>query len=101
MIPTIAICTTDLCRLVLEFGGIIQMLIFITASLALLVFFWGLVKYIAKADDPSAKEQGKNIMTYGVIALFVLFFIWGILYFIQDAFFIGDIESVSPPQIEL
>lgn len=61
---------------------LVNSLIVIVAGIGLLVFFWGLVKYIASAGNEEAAKKGKSIMVYGVIALFVMFSIWGIITFI-------------------
>jgi len=58
----------------------------ILLSLAFLAFLWGLVKYIASAGDPKKASEGKSIMIYGAIALFVMSSIWGITTFIGDIF---------------
>jgi hypothetical protein len=51
-------------------------------SLALLFFFWGMAKYIRKSGDE--KEEGRKIMVWGVIALFVMSSIWGLVFFIRN-----------------
>jgi hypothetical protein len=56
-------------------------------SLCLLYFFWGIAQYIrAGAGSEKATEEGRNRMVYGVIALFVVFSIWGIIKFISSEF---------------
>lgn len=55
----------------------------LAVSTALLVFIWGLVRFLAKGGDTKATEEGRNIMVWGVLALFVMVSIWGILRFIQ------------------
>lgn len=82
--------------LILSAKGIINTLIGIVGALALLVFFWGLVKYIANAGDEKAKAQGRNIMVGGVIALFVMFSVWGIIRFLQ-----GELLPPSAPNAPL
>lgn len=57
-----------------------NILVPLTFTLAVLVFFWGIVKYIWSVG--AEKEKGKQIMIWGVIALFVMSSIWGIVYFI-------------------
>ena len=57
---------------------IINILVPIAFTAALLFFFWGLAKFILAAGDPAAKEQGKNIMIWGIVALFVMASVWGI-----------------------
>ena len=60
-------------------------LIPIAFSLCLLYFFWGVAQYIrAGAGSEKAAEEGRNRMVYGVIALFVVFSIWGIINLISS-----------------
>ena len=41
-------------------------------SLCLLYFFWGMVKYIRTgAESESAAKEGKRIMVWGIVGLFV------------------------------
>jgi hypothetical protein len=55
----------------------------VITGLAFLVFLWGLVKFIFRVGggDEKAVEEGKNIMKWGLIALFVLISLWGIIRF--------------------
>ena len=45
----------------------------IVAAIALLAFFWGLVKFIAGAGNEDKRTEGKQVMLWGIISLFVLF----------------------------
>jgi len=65
-----------------SFGKLVQTATVVVAALALLVFFWGLVRFIFKLGGEADVEQGKTLMIWGVIALFVMVSIWGIIYFI-------------------
>lgn len=56
-------------------------------SVALLAFLWGLIKFIAQADNDIARKEGKEVMVWGVVALFVMVSIWGIVAFVQQALF--------------
>jgi hypothetical protein len=65
------------------FLDLIKLLIPVVASLALLAFFWGLVKFINNVSgDTKAITEGKNLMIWGLIALFVMVSVWGILRFV-------------------
>ena len=73
----------DLIRAV---GGLINPIIAILVGVALLAFFWGLAKFIFRVGgDEKAVEEGKRIMKWGLIALFVMVSFWGIVIFIQRA----------------
>lgn len=65
--------------------GIVRTLLTVTTALALLVFIWGIVKFIlAQADgDKTGIDSGKVLLKWGLIALFVLGSVQGIIYFIQ------------------
>lgn len=75
--------------LITSFGGLVSLLIPIVAGLALLYFFWGLAKFILRAGDETAREEGKQIMMWGIIALFVMVSIWGIVEFIASDLGVG------------
>ena len=67
-------------------GGIIALAIPVVISLALLYFFWGLAKFILHADDENEREKGKKIMVWGIVALFVIVTVWGIIAVLQNTF---------------
>jgi len=69
------------------FIDLILTVIPIVAGLALVVFFWGLAKFILKAGEESAREEGKQVMKWGIVALFVLVSIWGIVMFLHGDLF--------------
>lgn len=69
-------------ELVCVFVNIIELLNGVVILLALLFFFWGTAKYINSAGDEKAAKEGKDIMIWGAIALFVAFSLGGILAFI-------------------
>ena len=87
--------------LMLSFGRIITILIPMAAACALLFFFWGLAKFIFKLGngDESAVEEGKEIMKWGIIALFVMVSIWGITAWIGREIGIPDIENIGAPRL--
>ncbi len=76
--------------------GLINMIIPVLATLALVIFFIGLVQYIWNSGDSSGKEKGRELILWGLIALLVLFSIWGILALLQVAFFGGSSGRIGP-----
>jgi len=65
-------------------------------ALCLLYFFWGVAKYIREgASSDKAAEEGRRIMTWGIVGLFVAFSIWGIIKFIQGEFQINPIQKAT------
>ena len=67
----------------------------LVASLSVLLFIWGVTKYVYKGDSQAERTKGKNLMLWGIIALFVLFGVWGILELLANTF---NIAFNVPPQ---
>ena len=95
--PIISLAQADGAKGIIQgVGGMISLLIPITAGVSLLFFFWGLAKFILKAGgDEKAREEGKQVMKWGIVALFVLVSIWGIVLFLRSEFGIADITNLQ------
>lgn len=89
--------TGPLATTITTISSIVTTLIPLLLSIAVLLFFWGLVKYIANASDEAAKESGKTLMIWGMIALFVMVAFWGIIGYVQQSFGITGTVTVSTP----
>ncbi len=75
--------------LILAIFSIINSLVPIVAGLVLLLFFWGLAKYVYHSDSEDSREEGRRLMFWGVIALFVMVSVWGLVNFIASDLGIG------------
>src|SRR3989344_522028 len=47
-------------------------------TLAIVVFFWGIIQYLI-GDGAEGKSNGIKIMFWGVLSIFVMVSIWGII----------------------
>ena len=65
---------------------IVNNVIILIVGLAVAYFLWGVAKYILHSDDAKAREEGKNMMIYGVIALFVMVSMWGLVNLLDTTF---------------
>ena len=68
----------------------------IVAGLALLVFFWGLVKFINNAGSEDAKEEGRRLMIWGIVALFVMVSVWGLVNIMTGTFQTTNTGPILP-----
>lgn len=73
-----------------DFRTVVNLAVNVVLVLAFLFFLWGLTKFIFAAGDESKIEEGKRIMVWGIVALFVMFSVWGIITFLQITFGVGD-----------
>lgn len=67
----------------------------ILVAFAFLVFVWGLVVFISHSGDDKVREEGKNRIVWGVVALFVITAIWGILALLQKMVGIDETNSAT------
>ena len=64
-------------------------------TLAIVAFFWGLIKYLFNMGTENAKD-GIQIMLWGVIAIFVMVSIWGIIRLLQATFRVTSTDPIIP-----
>ena len=67
--------------------GLINMLVSVLAALALVIFFIGLVRYVRDSADAKGHAEGRERIIWSLVALFILFSIWGILNILSISFF--------------
>ena len=83
--------------LVTAVNRIAAMLIPLLIVVAMVFFFWGLVQYVRGGKKFAA--SGKNIMIAGIVSLFVMVSIWGIIKMAQSALGIDKSSPVTVPAI--
>lgn len=81
----------DLKGLINIFIDIINPLIFVLAGLSLFIFFKGLLSFIIDSDDTKKLEEGKDLMKWGLLGLFIMLSLWGILSFFSGSFGFGSL----------
>lgn len=80
---------STLASVIQDIISLINLTVGMLCALAVVIFFWGLVKFVWHSDDAKALDEGKKLMGWGLVALFVLFSLWGILQILNIAFFGG------------
>ena len=101
LLPTIASAKT-LEQLLLNAGLFLNTLIGLFIALAVVVFFWGLIKWLWSMG-PDDAQQGLKIMFWGVVALFVMVSIWGIIRLLQGSLEVdsGGLLKEEIPQAKI
>ncbi len=84
-------------ELVLVFIKIIALILPLLVALSLLVFFWGLFKFIAKADDVKTHTEGKFFMIWGLVGLFLMISFISIINFFYDDIGFNFLENFGVP----
>lgn len=63
--------------------------------LALVIFFFGVAQYVLNGENTEERAKGRQFMLWGVLALFVLVSIWGIIKLLSVTFGFG-VSSIIP-----
>lgn len=58
---------------------IINPLIALLFAVALVYFIYGVVKFVANADNEAEREKGKQHIMYSIIGLVIMVGVWGIV----------------------
>lgn len=80
-----------------KFLDILNPVVPLLVTLATLYFIWGLVKFIRASGDEGELKQGKQMMTWGIVGMFVLLALWGLVGLLSATF--GDILNNEPVDI--
>jgi hypothetical protein len=73
-----------------------EMSVRLLIALSLLTFLWGLMKYIYKGQESDqARVQGRDLMLWGIIGLFVMTSVWGLVSLLTGVL---GVENIGTPQ---
>ncbi len=82
--------------------NIVNPLVYLVMGVAVLALLWGVVQYITKGDKPEERKKGGQFIMYGVIGLFVMISVWGLVAILSGTFFPSGPGTQPPvPTIQL
>lgn len=55
-------------------------------TLAVVMFMWGVVQFIMGAEEEAKRTKGKQFMLWGIVALFVMVSVWGLVRILGTTF---------------
>jgi len=67
-----------------EVGELVVQLVPVVIAIGLLLFIWGLVQFIMASGDDEARAVGKRKIIWGIVALFVIVSVWGLVGLLND-----------------
>lgn len=85
--------TNGLAALVGRVSALIQGVIPLIIGLAVLMFLWGVFLWFFVEKN---KDSGREFMIWGIIALFVMVSVWGLVRMLQSAVLQGDENRALP-----
>lgn len=73
---------------------ILNPLIGLLFFVALLVFLWGVFRFVANASSEDARETGKRNMMWGILGMFIMVSVYGIIRLVLGTFGITQTSHV-------
>lgn len=96
--PLLAFAQTTFGTILGTIGGLINTIIPILIAAGLAYFIYGVIMFVI-AGDADKKEGARKIVIQGIIGLFVIVSIWGLVGIIQSTFGVGTGGSLNQSQI--
>jgi len=100
--PFVALAqTTDIPGLIGVLQGILNTLVPFIIGLAFIWFIWGVFRYVT-AEGPENKEKARDIIIFGLLGLFVIVSVWGLVNVLTGSFGIetgGTLEQRDIPGV--
>lgn len=84
-----------------ELLGILPLFITTLSGVAVLLFLWGLARFILNSGDEKVVAEGKKMMIWGIVALFVLLAVWGLVALLQTIVGTPDATQEVPQVVNI
>lgn len=90
LLPVVALAQVeeigDLPELFNTINRLINTFIPFLVGLAVLIIIWGVFNYIAGAGDEEKRAQAKQYVVWGVVGVFIMLSIWGLVSILANTF---------------
>lgn len=87
---------TGLMGAILMAKNFINLLIPLIIALTVLFFLFGLFKLVRAGDDSDARSEAKGYITWGVVALFIMVSVWGLVNILVGSFRLDNTAPKLP-----
>lgn len=98
--PLFAFAASDAFSVLLIIQRILNIVIPILVTVAVVYFIWGVIKYTMSTDEEAKKDARTKIIA-GLIGLFVIIAFWGIINLITRTIGVGNDRTPDLPCVPL
>ena len=93
---------SNVAGLIRSVGTLVSLALPVVVGIALLAFFYGLVKFIFSGGDQAKHSEAVKLMLYGIIALFVMVSVWGLVRFVGSTIGVSPDggSAITPPTVQ-
>ena len=64
---------------------------------AVILFLYGVIKYVYSGDNEEKRKEAKNYIVYGIIGLFVMVSVWGLVNLLVGTFSFSGSNTIPRP----
>ena len=99
--PVLVLAEATVGSLLSKIQTILGALVPLLGTAAFVVFLWGVVKFISAGGNEEKRKEAKNLIIYGLIGLFVMVAVWGIIKLVAGTFDLQEGGDINLPQIKI
>jgi zinc transporter ZupT len=70
---------------------IVNSIIPLLFAVAIAAFIWGIIQYFLNPENEENRKKGKSYMIWGLVSLFVMLSVWGLVAVIGNTFGVGTV----------
>jgi hypothetical protein len=79
-------------------GSVLNAILPLLIALAVIYFIWGVLKYLRAGDNPEMRQESRGFILNGVIAIFVMVSVWGLVNILVGTFSLNN-DAVNIPTL--
>ncbi len=87
-----------------DFSGLVDLIIsrvlnpivIFLFAVGVVIFLWGMIKYLGKMDNDDERKKWLNLMVYGLLIMFVMFSVWGFVNILLGTVFPSGVGQQPP-----
>lgn len=88
---------TDINSLATKLTSIGNLLTYLLVALAVIFIIWNVVMFLIKGNDPAARTGALHSILWGVVGLFIIVSIWGLVNILKGTFNTSETINGSLP----
>src|SRR3989338_3493022 len=90
-LPIMALAVTDIKTGIIDkLAAIFNSIIPLLMVAATVFFLWGVLQFVTSGGDEDKRKEGRDHIIYGLIGLFIMVAVWGLVGAIQGTFELTD-----------
>jgi len=80
-------------------GCVLTRTVFLIIAISVIVFLWGIFRFIKSEGED--RQGGKELMFWGIVGLFVIVSVWGLVAILQSTFQLSGNYNITPNQVNI